>query len=127
MSDSSTRGSAVVVGAGIVGAACALRLRDRGFEVVLIDRGEPGEACSFGNAGRIATSLVTPKSVPGLLRKIPGMLRDPAHPLKTSVGFVLRNLPWFTRFARSGSPAKSPASPTPCTSSSREGTRPSTG
>ena len=102
MSNSSNRGSAVVVGAGIVGAACALRLRDRGFEVVLIDRGGPGEACSFGNAGRIATSLVTPKSVPGLLRKVPGMLRDPAHPLKTSTGFVLRNLPWFIRFARSG-------------------------
>ena len=42
----------------------------------------------------------------GLLRKVPGMLRDPAHPLKTSVGFVLRNLPWFMRFARSGSPGE---------------------
>ena len=106
MSDSSNLGSAVVIGAGIVGAACALRLRERGFEVVLIDRGAPGEACSFGNAGRIATSLIIPKSVPGLLRRVPGMLRDPAHPLKTSVGFVLRNLPWFTRFARSGSPGE---------------------
>ena len=106
MSNSPAHGSVVVVGAGIVGAACALRLRERGFEVVLIDRDAPGEACSFGNAGRIATSLVTPKSVPGLLRKVPGMLRDPAHPLKTSVGFVLRNLPWFIRFARSGSPGE---------------------
>ena len=94
--------SAVVIGAGIVGAACAHRLRTLGFDVVLVDRDAPGEACSFGNAGRIATSLVTPKSVPGLLRKVPGMLLDRRHPLKTSAGFVLRNLAWCLRFARAG-------------------------
>ena len=94
--------SAIVIGAGIVGAACAHHLQTRGFDVMLVDRDAPGEACSFGNAGRIATSLVTPKSVPGLLRKIPGMLIDRHHPLKTSLGFVLRNLAWCTRFARAG-------------------------
>ena len=104
MSSPSNRGSAVVIGAGIVGAACAHRLQTLGFDVVLVDRDLPGEACSFGNAGRIATSLVTPKSVPGLLRKVPGMLRDHRHPLKTSLGFVLRNLRWCIRFARAGAP-----------------------
>ena len=102
MSGPSSRTSAIVIGAGIVGAACAHCLQTRGFEVVLIDRDAPGEACSFGNAGRIATSLVTPKSIPGLLRKIPGMLLDRRHPLKTSLGFVLRNLDWGLRFARAG-------------------------
>ena len=98
--------SVVVIGAGIVGAACAHRLRALGFDVVLVDRDAPGRACSFGNAGRIATSLVTPKSVPGLLRKVPGMLLDRRHPLKTSAGFVLRNLVWCLRFARAGTPAE---------------------
>ena len=106
MSSPSNRGSAVVIGAGIVGAACAHRLQTLGFDVVLVDRDLPGEACSFGNAGRIATSLVTPKSVPGLLRKVPGMLRDHRHPLKTSLGFVLRNLRWCIRFARAGTPGE---------------------
>ena len=101
-SSPSTRASVVVIGAGIVGAACAHRLQTLGFDVVLVDRGTPGEGCSFGNAGRIATSLVTPRSVPGLLRKVPGMLLDRRHPLKTSAGFVLRNLAWCTRFARAG-------------------------
>ena len=106
MSRPSNRGSAVVIGAGIVGAACAHRLQTLGFDVVLVDRDLPGEACSFGNAGRIATSLVTPKSVPGLLRKVPGMLRDHRHPLKTSLGFVLHNLRWCIRFARAGAPGE---------------------
>ena len=106
MSSPSNRGSAVVIGAGIVGAACAHRLQTLGFDVVLVDRDLPGEACSFGNAGRIATSLVTPKSVPGLLRKVPGMLLDRRHPLKTSAGFILRNLAWCMRFARAGAPVE---------------------
>ena len=98
--------SIVVIGAGIVGAACAHRLRVLGFDVVLVDRDAPGHACSFGNAGRIATSLVAPRSVPGLLRKVPGMLLDRRHPLKTSAGFVLRNLAWCLRFARAGTHAE---------------------
>ena len=106
MSGPSSGGSVVVIGAGIVGAACAHRLRARGFDVLLIERGVPEDACSFGNAGRIATSLVTPKSVPGLLRKVPGMLRDRRHPLKTNAGFVLRNVFWFMRFARAGRPGE---------------------
>ena len=98
--------SAIVIGAGIVGAACAHRLRALGFDVVLIDRDAPGHACSFGNAGRIATSLVVPRSVPGLLPRVPGMLLDRRHPLKTSAGFLLRNLAWCLRFARAGTPAE---------------------
>ena len=103
---SNVPGSILVIGAGIVGAACAHRLRALGFDVVLIDRDAPGHACSFGNAGRIATSLATPQSVPGLLRKVPGMLLDRRHPLKTSAGFVLRNLAWCRRFVRAGAPAE---------------------
>ena len=104
MSNPAKGESAVVIGAGIVGAACAHRLRTLGFDVVLVERGAPGEACSFGNAGRIATSLVTPRSVPGLMRKVPGMLMDRRHPLKTSFGFILRNLAWCRRFAKAGIP-----------------------
>ena len=106
MSSRANGASAVVIGAGIVGAACAHRLQTRGFDVVLVERGAPEDACSFGNAGRIATTLVTPKAVPGILRKVPGMLRDRRHPLKTSFGFILRNLGWFMRFARAGAPGE---------------------
>ncbi len=109
MADVATAGagrSAAVIGAGIVGACVALRLRERGFDVALIERDGPGKACSFGNAGRIATALARPKSVPGLLAKVPAMLRDPRHPLKTSLGFVVRNHRWFSRFVRAGRPAE---------------------
>jgi len=43
-----------VVGGGIVGAACAFMLSERGLDVLLIDRGEPQRAASWGNAGHFA-------------------------------------------------------------------------
>ena len=54
----------MVLGAGIVGLSLALQLQQRGRQVVLIDRGEPGAATSFGNAGLIERSSVFPYAFP---------------------------------------------------------------
>jgi D-amino-acid dehydrogenase len=40
----------VVVGAGIVGVSSAIWLKRAGHEVTLIDKGEPGQGASYGNA-----------------------------------------------------------------------------
>jgi len=40
-----------VIGAGVVGLACAAELQRRGHDVTLLDPRPPGEGCSFGNAG----------------------------------------------------------------------------
>ena len=40
-----------IIGAGIVGIACASYLRRDGHEVTVVDALPPGEYCSFGNAG----------------------------------------------------------------------------
>jgi D-amino-acid dehydrogenase len=56
----------VVIGAGVIGLACAHALRKRGDDVVVIEQGTPGEACSRGNAGWIVPSLAEPLPAPGL-------------------------------------------------------------
>ena len=43
-----------IVGGGIVGICTALSLQDRGINVRLIERDDPGQATSFGNAGVIS-------------------------------------------------------------------------
>ena len=58
----------IVVGAGIIGLACAYALRKRGREVLVIDQAQPGAACSSGNAGWIVPSLSGPLPGPGLTR-----------------------------------------------------------
>ncbi|MFC7609284.1 FAD-dependent oxidoreductase [Teichococcus aestuarii] len=57
------RGHAAIIGAGIVGAATALALRREGWDVTLIDPGEPGgeQAASYGNG---ACSRRNPSSRP---------------------------------------------------------------
>lgn len=52
--------SAIVLGAGIVGVATALHLRQRGWTVALLDRREPGRETSYGNAGLIQSEALRP-------------------------------------------------------------------
>jgi len=66
-----------IIGAGIVGICCALSLQERGVQVRLIDRGEPGQETSFGNAGVISPWSIIPQAMPGIWKSIPRMLLSP--------------------------------------------------
>ncbi len=92
--------NAVVIGAGIVGICSAIELRRRGLAVTLIDRGEPGAACSFGNAGILASQSCAPFALPGVLRDVPGMLLDPDGPLVVKWAGITRTAPWVSRFIK---------------------------
>lgn len=94
-----------VVGAGVVGAAIALRLRQRGAQVVLVDRDAPGSGCSAGNSGAISPGSVAPLALPGVLASVPGMLLDGESPLYLPWTYLPRALPWLTRFVASARPA----------------------
>lgn len=93
-----------VIGAGIVGVSAAEWLRRDGHAVTLIDRNEPGgrEQTSYGNAGLLAASSIIPVAVPGLLRTVPKLLRDPLGPLHLRWGYLPRLLPWLVPFLRRG-------------------------
>ena len=71
----------IVLGAGIVGTSIAVHLAKRGLSVALVDRGGPGEATSYGNAGIIEGNTVFPPSFPSdwatLLRVASNARRSP--------------------------------------------------
>ncbi|MFN0185901.1 MAG: NAD(P)/FAD-dependent oxidoreductase [Aquabacterium sp.] len=98
---SATR-SAIVVGAGIVGICCGIELQRRGWTVTVIDRLDPGQACSWGNAGILAAHAVVPVALPGLLPQVPGMLLRRDGPLVLRRGSLRTTLPWLRRFIRAG-------------------------
>ena len=50
----------IVLGAGMVGVATALHLRQRGRDVILVDRRPAGRETSYGNAGIIQREAVEP-------------------------------------------------------------------
>ncbi len=93
------RPTITVIGAGMVGTCCALHLQDEGFAVTLLDRGGPGEGASSGNLGGFGVASCPPMAMPGVLRKVPGMLLDAEAPLRVRPGHAPRALPWLLRFA----------------------------
>src|SRR5438270_872912 len=68
----------VVIGAGIVGMACASFIQRDGHRVTVLDPRGPGEGASFGNAGCLNGSSVVPMSMPGMLRQVPRWLLEPS-------------------------------------------------
>lgn len=94
-----------VVGAGIIGVACALRLARQGLRVVVIDQQPPGHGASFGNAGHLATEQVFPIADASILKRLPAMLMDPMGPLRLDWKYLPRALPWFTRLLLNLRPA----------------------
>ncbi len=87
----------VVIGAGIVGVCVALSLRREGFSVTLVDRQDPGEGTSFGNAAVISPDIVVPMTAPGIARQVPGMLLDPLGPLRIRWRHLPRLAPYLVR------------------------------
>lgn len=94
----------VVIGAGIVGAACAIELLRDGHHVTLVDPSEPGgtQAASYGNAAWLSPASVVPMSMPGLWKKLPGYLFDKNSPLTIRWSALPSLLPWLARFIWAG-------------------------
>ncbi|WP_161993498.1 NAD(P)/FAD-dependent oxidoreductase [Muricoccus nepalensis] len=95
-----------VIGAGVVGVACARALQRAGLPVLLVDPAPPGSLCSAGNAGHIAIEAVSPLSRPGVLAGVPRMLTSPAGPLTLRARGVPSLLPWMLRFAAASRPSR---------------------
>jgi D-amino-acid dehydrogenase len=90
----------IVVGAGVIGLACAYALRKRGRDVVVVDYGEPGGACSLGNAGWVSPSISAPIPAPGLTwTSLKWMLRSDS-PLYIAPRAVPSMARWLFRFWR---------------------------
>ena len=96
----------IVVGAGVVGLACAWELRRRGAHVVVLERAAVGGGASRGNTGWVSPSFTYPLPAPG-------MVREGLRQLVTGgEAFVLRPsldpsfARWLWSFRRSCSPKR---------------------
>ena len=90
----------VIVGAGIVGIACAHYLAESGYTVAVIDQGRIGGGCSHGNSGHICGSHVLPLNEPGNLRAALLSLVNPRAPFRVKPQWRGELLRWFWEFAR---------------------------
>jgi glycine/D-amino acid oxidase-like deaminating enzyme len=95
-----------VIGAGMVGVCAASYLQRDGHRVFIVEAGEPGHGASFGNAGALNASSVTPVSMPGVVWNVPGWLFDPLGPLALRWRYLPVIAPWLVRFVRAGTEEK---------------------
>lgn len=78
----------IVVGGGMVGVATALALQERGRQVLLLERGEPGRETSYGNAGIIQTEAVSPYPIPLAFNRLLNIVSGRAHDVAWNLGGV---------------------------------------
>lgn len=84
-----------IIGAGVVGLACASRLQMQGHAVTIIDPLPPGEYCSLGNAGCFSRASCVPLGLPGTWKKVPGWLVDSEGPLFIPARYAVTIAPWL--------------------------------
>ncbi|MFT5506493.1 MAG: D-amino-acid dehydrogenase [Gammaproteobacteria bacterium] len=87
-----------IVGAGIVGICCAIDLQEKGFKVTLVDRSLPAQETSFGNAGLLSSSNITPIASPDLISRIPRLLANLERDVHLHYSHLLKLTPWLVRF-----------------------------
>ncbi len=93
-------GRVVVVGGGVIGAACAYYLSRAGRSVTVLDRGGFGKGCSHGNCGFVCPSHVLPFAGPGAVRQTLKTLLQKDSPLTVRPRLDTALWGWFLRFAR---------------------------
>jgi D-amino-acid dehydrogenase len=92
--------SVVVIGGGVIGAACAYYLNRDGWSVTVIDRGRFGAGCSHGNCGFVCPSHVLPLAAPGAVRSGLKALFQSNGPLRIKPRLDPALWSWLLRFAR---------------------------
>jgi D-amino-acid dehydrogenase len=85
--------TAIVLGGGMVGVSSAIHLQRRGWSVILVDRKEPGQETSYGNAGVIQSEAVRPYAMP----RDPKMLANIALGRANDVHYRLLSFPAHVR------------------------------
>lgn len=97
---SASDGPVLVIGGGVVGAACALELAARGKRVRILERDRFGRGCSHGNCGLVSPSHVLPLCMPGALAKSMRMVLSSGSPLYVRPRFDPELARWLMNFAR---------------------------
>ncbi len=88
----------IVIGGGVIGMACAYELAKSGARVTIIDKGEPGFGCSYGNAGWLTPCFSMPLPMPGMLLKSIRWMTNPESPLYIQPRPSWLLVSWLTRF-----------------------------
>ncbi|MFZ1705946.1 MAG: FAD-dependent oxidoreductase [Saprospiraceae bacterium] len=93
----------LVIGAGVVGLHIAYYLQQAGEEVVIIDKDNADNNCSFGNAGYISPSHFIPLATPGIVWQGLKWMMDSTSPFYIKPRFNGNLIKWAYHFYKCAS------------------------
>ena len=93
-----TKSEVIVIGAGIVGLSSAYYLAKAGHSVIVLEKTDGSDSCSYGNAGLIAPSHFVPMSSPGIMAKGLKWMLSPDSPFFVKPRLSLPLAKWGWQF-----------------------------
>jgi D-amino-acid dehydrogenase len=91
----------LIVGGGVIGLCTAYYCAQRGFAVTVLERNsEPGDGCSFGNAGMVVPSHFVPLAAPGAVALALKWMWNPASPFYLKPRLDADLFSWGVKFWR---------------------------
>ncbi len=96
---------AIVIGGGIIGLSAAWFLREEGWEVVVLEKGDLSNNCSFGNMGYLSPSHFVPLASPGVVEQGLWWLLQADSPFYIRPSFSWSLIDWGWKFMRSSTRA----------------------
>lgn len=95
----------VIIGGGIIGLSSALYLRQSGWDVTVLDKGDFSDNCSYGNAGYVCPSHFVPMAAPGIVKQGFKWMLDPESPFYVKPRLSRELIDWGLKFIRSANAA----------------------
>jgi D-amino-acid dehydrogenase len=90
----------LIIGAGIVGLSSAYYLSKQGHDVVVLDKSDIQDNCSFGNAGMIVPSHFVPLAAPGMISQGIRWMLDSKSPFYVKPSFNKDLVSWGLKFMK---------------------------
>lgn len=87
-----------IIGGGIIGLCSAYYLAKEGYEVVVFDKSDMNDGCSYGNAGMIVPSHIIPLAQPGMIAQGVKWMFDSQSPFYVKPRLNMDLMKWGLQF-----------------------------
>lgn len=90
-----------IIGGGVIGLSSAYYLQKAGYEVIVIERADITDGCSFGNMGYMSPSHFVPLASPGIISQGLKWMLSPTSPFYIKPRLNLDLMQWGWHFWKS--------------------------